>query len=66
MTGTAAPHTASGTDLDPPRTTRERGPRAMIRSLNIAGLTMVVAFVGCIGGWAATGELAGAVIAGGR
>ena len=65
MTGTAAPHTASGTDLDPPRTTRERGPRAMIRSLNIAGLTMMVAFVGCIGGWAATSELAGAVIAGG-
>ena len=65
MTGTAAPNTASGTDLDPPRTTRERGPRAMIRKLNIAGLTMVVVFVGCIGGWAATSELAGAVIAAG-
>ena len=65
MTGTAAPDTASETDLDPPRSTRERGPRAMIRSLNIAGLTMMVAFIGCIGGWAATSELAGAVIASG-
>jgi HlyD family secretion protein len=40
-------------------------PRRMIRRLNIAGLAMLVAFVGCIGGWAATSELAGAVIASG-
>lgn len=42
--------------------TRKRG-RAPIRKLNIVGAAMVVAFVGCIGGWAATSELAGAVIA---
>src|SRR5262245_59316037 len=36
-----------------------------IRKLNIVGTAMVVAFVGCVGGWAATSELAGAVIAAG-
>jgi HlyD family secretion protein len=40
-----------------------RDPRAMIRRMNIIGIAMVVGFVGCIGGWAATSELAGAVIA---
>ena len=38
------------------------GPRA-IRKLNVVGSAMVLAFVGCVGGWAATSELAGAVIA---
>ncbi len=37
----------------------------MIRKLNVVGLAMVVVFVVCIGGWAATSELAGAVIAAG-
>ena len=37
--------------------------RSAIRKLNIVGSILVVAFVGCIGGWAATSELAGAVIA---
>jgi HlyD family secretion protein len=41
----------------------ERDPRRTIRRLNVVGLALVVAFVGCIGGWAATSELAGAVIA---
>jgi len=36
-----------------------------IRKLNIFGAALVIAFVGCIGGWAATSELAGAVIASG-
>jgi HlyD family secretion protein len=45
--------------------TREHQPRAMIRKLNVIGLAMVVAFVGCVGGWAATSEIAGAVIAAG-
>src|SRR3954454_14571885 len=40
-------------------------PVAMIRKLNVVGLAMIVVFVGCIGGWAATSELAGAVIAAG-
>ena len=44
---------------------RERDTTATIRKWNIVGLTMVVVFVGCIGGWAATSELAGAVIAAG-
>ena len=35
----------------------------MIRNLNIVGLTMVVAFVGCIGGWARPANSPGAVIA---
>jgi HlyD family secretion protein len=44
-------------------TSPPRDPRAMIRRMNIIGIAMVVGFVGCIGGWAATSELAGAVIA---
>ena len=36
-----------------------------IRRLNLVGLAMVVAFVGGFGSWAATSELAGAVIASG-
>ena len=39
--------------------------RPAIRRLNMAGLAMVVAFVAGFGGWAATSELAGAVIASG-
>ena len=39
--------------------------RSAIRKLNVIGAALVVAFVGCIGGWAATSELAGAVIASG-
>jgi HlyD family secretion protein len=39
--------------------------RPAIRRLNVIGLAMVVAFVGGFGGWAATSELAGAVIASG-
>jgi HlyD family secretion protein len=48
-----------------PAGSRERDTTATIRKWNIVGLTMVVVFVGCIGGWAATSELAGAVIAAG-
>jgi HlyD family secretion protein len=40
-------------------------PVAMIRKLNVVGLAMIVTLVGCIGGWAATSQLAGAVIAAG-
>ena len=39
--------------------------RGAIRKLNVIGAALIVAFVGCIGGWAATSELAGAVIASG-
>jgi HlyD family secretion protein len=38
-------------------------PRRMIRKLNLAGLAISVALVGGVGGWAATAQLAGAVIA---
>ena len=44
-------------------TSSEHDPRRTIRKLNVLGLALVVAFVGCIGGWAATSELSGAVIA---
>ena len=54
--------TASKWSAKPRANASDRGRRA-IRKLNIVGLTMVVAFVGCVGGWAATSELAGAVIA---
>ena len=44
---------------------RHRESIARIRKLNVAGLAMAAVFVGCIGGWAATSEIAGAVIAAG-
>src|SRR5262245_4107487 len=44
---------------------RHRESIAMIRRLNVAGLVMVTVFVGCLGGWAASSEIAGAVIAAG-
>jgi HlyD family secretion protein len=49
----------------PGASARDRDATAMIRKLNVVGLAMVVVFVGCIGGWAATSELAGAVMAAG-
>ena len=41
----------------------ERDPRRAIRKLNLIGLAIVVVLVGGVGGWAATAQLAGAVIA---
>src|SRR5436309_2967462 len=38
-------------------------PVAMIRKLNVVGLAMTVTLVGGFGGWAATSQLSGAVIA---
>ena len=38
-------------------------PRLAIRKLNIIGLAIVVLLVGGFGGWAATSQLSGAVIA---
>jgi membrane fusion protein, type I secretion system len=43
----------------------EQDPRAAIRKLNLVGLATIVVLVGGIGGWAATSQLAGAVIASG-
>jgi HlyD family secretion protein len=43
--------------------TREQDPRRVIRKLNLLGLATVVLLVGGIGGWAATSQLTGAVIA---
>lgn len=43
----------------------DKAGRGAIRKLNVVGAAMVVVFVGCVGGWAATSELAGAVIAAG-
>src|ERR1700712_1448620 len=56
--------TTSRSSARPGANTGERD-RCAIRKLNILGLAMVVAFVGSVGGWAATSELAGAVIASG-
>jgi HlyD family secretion protein len=43
--------------------TREQDPRRVIRKLNVLGFATVVLLVGGIGGWAATSQLTGAVIA---
>ena len=42
-----------------------RDPRRAIRRLNIAGFTALAILVGGAGGWAATTQISGAVIAGG-
>jgi HlyD family secretion protein len=42
---------------------REQDPKRAIRKLNMVGLAVVVLLVGGIGGWAATSQLTGAVIA---
>ena len=55
----------SMTTSKPLATAPTRDPVTTIRRLNVIGLAMVTVFVGCIGGWAATSELAGAVIAAG-
>ena len=44
-------------------TTEEQDPRRIIRKLNIAGFALMVLMFGGFGGWAATSQLAGAVIA---
>jgi membrane fusion protein, type I secretion system len=44
-------------------TAAEQDPRHMIRKLNLVGLAITVALIGGVGGWAATAQLAGAVIA---
>ena len=41
----------------------EQDPRSQIRKLNLVGLAITVFLVGGVGGWAATTQLAGAVIA---
>jgi HlyD family secretion protein len=41
----------------------EQDPRLLIRRLNLMGLAVTVVLVGGVGGWAATAQLAGAVIA---
>ena len=46
-------------------TTAEQDPRRTIRKLNLTGLAIIVLLVGGVGGWAATTQLAGAVIASG-
>ena len=60
----AIAETTSRSPARPGANTSERDRRA-IRKLNVLGLAMIVAFVGSVGGWAATSELAGAVIASG-
>jgi HlyD family secretion protein len=41
----------------------EQDPRLVIRRLNLIGLAITVVLIGGVGGWAATAQLAGAVIA---
>jgi HlyD family secretion protein len=40
-------------------------PATTIRRLSLTGIAMIAVFVGCIGSWAATARLAGAIIASG-
>lgn len=47
-------------------TTPPRDPRRAIRKLNLVGFTAVALFIGGVGGWATTTQLAGAVIAPGN
>ena len=44
----------------------ELDPRRIIRKLNLVGFSLLIVMVGGIGGWAATSQLAGAVIASGQ
>ena len=44
-------------------TATEHDPHRMIRKLNLTGLAIIVVLIGGVGGWAATTQLAGAVIA---
>ena len=44
-------------------TPSDQDPRIAIRRLNLIGLAVIAALFGGVGGWAATAELAGAVIA---
>src|SRR5258708_35554506 len=44
-------------------TATEQDPRRMIRKLNLTGLAITAVLIGGVGGWAATTQLAGAVIA---
>jgi len=46
-------------------TAATHGPRVAIRKLNLLGCTALVFWVGGVGGWASTTEIAGAVIASG-
>src|SRR5689334_12087875 len=41
-------------------------PRRDIRSLNLVGFSIIAVMIGGIGGWAATSEISGAVIASGN
>jgi HlyD family secretion protein len=41
----------------------QQDPRRTIRKLNLVGLAITVFLIGGVGGWAATTQLAGAVIA---
>src|SRR5262245_59179843 len=47
----------------PAMITAEEDPRRTIRKLNLIGLVIVAVLIGGVGGWAATTQLAGAVIA---
>src|SRR3954468_7009387 len=46
--------------------TSQRNPRRAIRRLNIVGFASMIVVLGGVGGWAATTQLAGAVIASGN
>src|SRR5438105_13833927 len=48
-----------------PAATPTDDPRLTIRRLNLIGFAAIVVMIGGVGGWAATSELAGAVIASG-
>src|SRR5215831_12584524 len=59
------PATGAKPGLEGKPVARDREALAAIRRLQVAGVALVAVFVGGLGGWAATSELAGAVIASG-
>ena len=49
-----------------PMKAEEQDPRRVIRKLNLVGFSLMVVMLGGFGGWAATSEIGGAVIASGQ
>jgi multidrug efflux pump subunit AcrA (membrane-fusion protein) len=59
-----SPSQADGRQVDPRQADRRQvDPRQIIRRLNLIGFAAMAVLIGGVGGWAATTQLAGAVIA---
>src|SRR6266849_5322338 len=59
-----SPRQIEGRQVDPRQVDpRQVDPRQVIRRLNLVGFAAMAVLIGGVGGWAATSQLAGAVIA---